>query len=138
MKKENKPAYIDRTKRTRRGPERVKDPRTILVRSRFNKSEVEYIDAQRGPLKRAEWLRCAALNKLTPPAPVIPALNFEAWRSLARTTGNLNQVTKNFNTLLNAHCNLTQEKQIIASTLELIKELRAKLIGSSFFDKSDL
>jgi hypothetical protein len=137
MKKENKPADIDKTRRSRRGPERVEDPRIIFIGMRINKSEADYVDAQRGPLKRAEWLRCAALNKLTPPAPVIPALNLEAWRSLARTTANLNQVTRNFNTLLNTHCNLTQEKQIILSTLELIKELRDKLLGGKLLDESD-
>ena len=86
---------IDYRKISRRGPEPlpVKDLRTHVVSVRLNVAELAALDEHRAPvqMQRGEYLRCAALHRLPP---TIPALNREAWISLARAAGNLNAVTR--------------------------------------------
>lgn len=139
----NDKTEIDLKRRKRTGPSPVIDPRRTLVGVRLNDLEIEHVDAQRGALKRAEWLRCAALNKLTPPAPKIPALNLEAWRSLGRIGGNINQSTRNINLLMKTSSD--KEEQMYSSALKelselssALKEFRSKLLtGNNLFDHSD-
>ena len=88
-------ASLDHSKAARRGPDPLPadELRTFTVSVRLNAVELAALDAQRGPvqMQRGEYLRCASLHRLPP---TIPALNREAWVSLARASGNLNAIAR--------------------------------------------
>lgn len=96
----NKNKTLDISKHSRRGgfgkPKLPsEDVREHCVSVRLNKAELTQLDSKRGGYRRGEWLRMAALHQL---APVYPEINKEAWRELARSAANLNQITKHLNT----------------------------------------
>jgi hypothetical protein len=59
---------------------------------RFNRQEWETVEqkASGAGVTPTEWARLAALDRNPPPRRVIPELNEEAWRELARLTATLN------------------------------------------------
>jgi|MDTG01.4.fsa_nt_gb hypothetical protein len=86
----------DRPAKRRRGPAPM--PKTELrlhsVSCRLTDAEIETLDQRRGHVSRGEWLRRAALSK----APrIVPEINVDAWADLARTSANLNQLTRAIN-----------------------------------------
>ncbi len=89
----------DKSKRRRRGPAPLSeaDKRVHTVSVRLNDSELAWLDSKRilVNMQRGEYLRAASLNRLPPS---IPELNQQAWASLARTAGNLNQIAYRLNT----------------------------------------
>jgi hypothetical protein len=82
---------INTARQSRRGRTALEDPRTHCVSVRLNCDELSILNAKRGPMKQGEWLRCAALDKLPP---VVPEINQEKWRELARAAANLNQISR--------------------------------------------
>lgn len=82
---------INTARQSRRGRAALKDPRTHCVSVRLNRDELSMLNAKRGPMKQGEWLRCAALDKLPL---VVPEINQEKWRELARAAANLNQISR--------------------------------------------
>ena len=64
-----------------------------VISVRLNAAEAAALDEHRAPVRmqRGEYLRCAALHRLPP---TIPALNREAWVTLARASSNLNQISR--------------------------------------------
>ena len=58
---------------------------------RLTDAELAGVDAARGKVSRGEYLRLAALKA---PPRVVPEINREAWAALARSSGNLNQLTR--------------------------------------------
>ncbi|MBO1560700.1 hypothetical protein [Yersinia pseudotuberculosis] len=59
--------------------------RIHCVSVRFNKKELELLNANRG----SEWLRLTSLDRLPP---VVPAINVEAWKSLSDISQKLNRL----------------------------------------------
>lgn len=53
--------------------------RSHCVSVRLNDEELTLLNEKRGRHRKGEWLRLSLLNKL--PA-VVPAINFEAWKTL--------------------------------------------------------
>jgi len=88
----------DESRRRRRGPVPLDaiDRRGHTVSVRLNDSELARLDSQRDAvqMQRGEYLRAAALHRLPP---TIPAVNREAWASLARSAANLNQIARRMN-----------------------------------------
>ena len=65
-----------------------------------------------------QWLRSASLGRPIPNP--IPEANGNAWAGLAKLASNVNQIAK----ALNSHNHIETDE-----VLQLIKEVRAKLIG---------
>lgn len=83
-------------KKRRYGPEPkpLHEQRRHPVSCRLNDAELAQLDARRGQVSRGEWLRLAALSK---PPRIVPHVNKIAWADLARSAGNLNQITRAIN-----------------------------------------
>lgn len=63
--------------------------RIHCVSVRFNKKELELLNANRGNTSKGEWLRLTSLDRLPP---VVPAINVEAWKSLSDISQKLNRL----------------------------------------------
>lgn len=122
------PASIDHRKAARRGPEPlpVGELRIFTVSVRLNAVELAALDVQRRPvqMQRGEYLRCAALHRLPP---TIPAVNQLAFQQLARSAGNLNQVSTSINRAARGSPIPAPSIQEIASMLD---DFRRTLIGA--------
>ncbi|MHB1266569.1 MAG: plasmid mobilization protein [Acidithiobacillus ferriphilus] len=100
---------------------RTRDPqkkRTHTLSARFNNDEIRQINTRRGRMTSGCWLRSAALGRPIPNP--IPEANGQAWAGLAKLASNINQIAK----ALNSHTHVDT-----VEVLQLIKEVRAKLIG---------
>jgi len=114
---------INKTRAKRqRGRIAVEDPRTHCISVRLSDEELSLLNTKRGNMKKGEWLRCAALDKLPP---VVPEPNIKKWQELGKVAGNLNQI---------AH-KLNKKSGIDESEFNyihhIINEFRAALIGVS-------
>lgn len=101
---------------------RTRDPqkkRTHTLSARFNDEEIKQINTRRGRMTSGQWLRSASLGRAIPNP--IPEANGLAWAGLAKLASNVNQIAK----ALNSHDYSTEANEV----LQLIKEVRAKLIG---------
>lgn len=108
---------IDISRNRRHGPVPL-DPalkRIHSVNVRLNDSELEELDAARGPYQRAAWLRMSGIGKMPP---TIPAINQKAWTALSTVVANLNQ----YQAAINA--NLLHHTKSDAIPSEVIEELR--------------
>ena len=83
-----------RAKRGRK-PKSAPDKRQHLVACRLTDAEQAQLERERGALSAGEWLRTLALARRLPRA--IPEINLEAYRALARSAANLNQLTRRAN-----------------------------------------
>lgn len=68
--------------------------RTHRVSVSFDPQEWASVEARRGGMSRAAWLRAAALAQLPHQ---VPAINRQAYAELARTAANLNQISRRLN-----------------------------------------
>lgn len=123
---------IDESKRRRRHFATAvladEDKRTHCVSTRLNVRELAQLDELRKQvnMERGEYLRTAALHQLPP---TIPAINREAWSSLASTTANLNQIARALN--------MTGDVQM-EEVRSALKSLRTQLINiGGVFDESE-
>ena len=101
---------------------RTNDPakkRTHTLSARFNDEELAQITTRKGRMTSGEWLRSASLGRPIPNP--IPEANSQAWAGLAKLASNVNQVAK----ALNSQTYNDEASEV----LQLIKEIRAKLIG---------
>ena len=101
---------------------RTRDPqkkRTHTLSARFNDEEMRQINTRRGRMTSGQWLRSASLGRPIPNP--IPEANSQAWAGLAKLASNVNQIAK----ALNSHTYTAEATEV----LQLIKEVRAKLIG---------
>lgn len=98
------------------------DLRSHCVSVRLNKSELADLDERREGtgMQRGEWLRAAALSAVPTP---IPPLNRQAWAELARSSANLNQLTRHLNESAGA------DSQTVLAMAEL-KTFRLALISA--------
>ena len=113
-------------KRKRRGPKRLAalDLRTHTVSVRLNPRELADLDTARHmvQMQRGEYLRDAWMGKLPP---TIPPINREAWLSLARVAGNLNQRQRQIND--GSQSDYPPEQ--LTELLQQVQRLRVELIG---------
>ena len=109
---------INEERKKRRGPTPVDDPRIHSVNVRLNDVELALLDGKRGSMAKAEWLRCAAIDKLPT---LIPAINRETHADLAKVGVNLNQIARQ----LNIDPTGKSWEEIIA----LLKSVRNALLG---------
>lgn len=127
----------DESKRRRRGPSPLDAAalRSHTVSVRLNAAELERLDRLRSTvsMQRGEYLRAGALSRLPP---TIPAVNREAWSSLAREAGNLNQLARHLNQSLGGageplDAALARELlRTLASNQRLLGEVRQGLLGA--------
>lgn len=88
------PSPRPRAKRGRK-PKSAPDKRQHLVACRLTDAEQAQLERGRGALSAGEWLRTLALARRLPRA--IPEINLEAYRALARSAANLNQLARRVN-----------------------------------------
>lgn len=69
--------------------------RQHCVSVRMSPDELARLDAARCGVRRGAYLRAAWLGRPLPRA--IPDLNIEAWRALARSASNINQIAASLN-----------------------------------------
>ena len=88
------PSPRPRAKRGRK-PKSAPDKRQHLVACRLTDAEQAQLERGRSALSAGEWLRTLALARRLPRA--IPEINLEAYRALARSAANLNQLARRVN-----------------------------------------
>ncbi|EKN4714794.1 hypothetical protein FG465_003559 [Yersinia enterocolitica] len=98
--------------------------RIHCVSVRFNKKELELLNANRGNTSKGEWLRLTSLDRLPP---VVPAINVEAWKSLSDISQKLNRLISHLDAK-SSNSELTKTE--IFAVKRLINELRSCLIAS--------
>lgn len=112
--------------RRKRGPKplALADKREHCVSVRLNSAELADLDSARAlvRMQRGEYLRSASRGVLPP---TIPQINREAWASLARVAGNLNQ----YQQAINAGTVHGHPPELIQELAELVQKLRAELLG---------
>lgn len=110
----------------KRGPKplALADKRMHSVSVRLNSAELADLDSARAlvRMQRGEYLRSASRGVLPP---TIPAINREAWASLARVAANLNQ----YQQAINAGTVHGHPPELIQALAELVQKLRAELLG---------
>ncbi|MBC0788579.1 hypothetical protein FSG57_015120 [Escherichia coli] len=104
-----------------------KSLRTHCISVRLNHQELQLLNARRGEKSKGEWLRLTFLNKL----PVaIPAVNMEAWKSLADMSQKLNRLVLHLDTKSKGS-SLTQTE--LFAVKRQISELRMSLITADLW-----
>jgi hypothetical protein len=104
-----------------------KSLRTHCISVRLNHQELQLLNARRGEKSKGEWLRLTFLNKL----PVaIPAVNMEAWKSLADMSQKLNRLVLHLDTKSKGS-SLTQTE--LFAVKRQISELRMNLITADLW-----
>lgn len=110
----------------KRGPKplALAELRSHTVSVRLNSAELAHLDSARAGVRmqRGEYLRHASIGKLPP---TIPAINREAWASLARVAANLNQ----YQAQINAGGVHGHPPEVIQALAELVQKLRSDLLG---------
>lgn len=109
------------SRKRRRGPAPMPeaDRREYRVSVYLSAAELAALDDLRGGVSRGHYLRTAALE--TPP-PHLPAINLEAWRSLAPVASHLNQLARRVN---------VEDAPAIDVVHTELQKFRAALIGFS-------
>lgn len=100
--------------------------RTKQLIIRCTDEEIEQIDALRGPVQRATYMRSRSLGEAT--ITDIPALNTKAYTELARVGANLNQLLKQINT---SDSSDMFHKETIDMAIAEVQALRQALIGAT-------
>ncbi|ELY4080184.1 MAG: hypothetical protein E6017_16490 [Kluyvera cryocrescens] len=102
----------------------LKSLRTHCVSVRLNQDELQLLNKKRGDKSKGEWLRLASLDKL----PLsVPAINIEAWKSLAEISQKLNNLICHLDTKSSGG-ELTKTE--IFAVKRQISELRSCLTAS--------
>ena len=106
-----------RAKRGRK-PKSAPDKRQHLVACRLTDAEQAQLERGRSALSAGEWLRTLALARRLPRA--IPEINLEAYRALARSAANLNQLARRAN---------AADRLEISELVATLATFRAALLG---------
>lgn len=116
-------------RRRRRGPAPLDEieRRVHSVNARLSAAELAALDERRAAVRmqRGAYLRAAALLRLPPS---VPAINREAWASLARAAGNLNQLARHL-----AGSDAVELEAIRAA----LADFRRGLIGADLGDEGE-
>lgn len=104
--------------------------RSHCVSVRLNDEELTLLNEKRGRHRKGEWLRLSLLNKL--PA-VVPAINFEAWKTLGEISQKLNKLVAHLNSK-SYESPLTQTE--LFSVKRQVSELRLHLITADLWRAS--
>jgi hypothetical protein len=96
--------------------------RTHCVSVRLDDDELSELNARRGKMERASWLRAAALSSV--PA-IIPPLNTEGIRLLSTCSNNLNQIAHQLNQ------GAGFDTKQLSEALNEVQALRRLLIGAN-------
>ncbi|HUH58409.1 MAG TPA: hypothetical protein VL020_07900 [Pseudomonadales bacterium] len=99
--------------------------RTKQLIVRVTEEELEKIDALRGPVQRAVYMRQKSLGEAT--ITDIPAINTKTYQELAKVGGNLNQLMKQINS---SDSGDMFHHELIEQALAEVNELRQALIGA--------
>jgi hypothetical protein len=113
------------TKKRRHGPapKKPEDMRTRQVNARLTEAEYKaLITGKPAGVPVGVWLRTRALKRRLPRA--IPEVNQQAWASLARVSGNLNQLARAIN-----EGRADRPAVDLAELRRLVDDLRRELIG---------
>ncbi len=106
--------------------------RTYTISVRVNAREYAALAARRdaaGIKEMGAFLRMAVLAQ-QPPRAVVPAMNREAWRDLARTASNLNHLTAHLNAgNLRNPGGTAQIEAVLATLTAEVRQLRLALLG---------
>ncbi|EKS6587299.1 hypothetical protein [Citrobacter sp. Cb127] len=101
--------------------------RSHCISVRLNDEELTLLNEKRGRHRKGEWLRLSLLNKL--PA-VVPAINFEAWKSLSEISQKLNKLVAHLDNKSQGS-SLTQTE--LFAVKRQISELRINLVGADLW-----
>jgi len=93
---------------------------------RVSEDELEKIDALRGPMQRAVFMRQKSLGEST--ITDIPAINTKAYSELARVGSNLNQLMKKIN---QSDSEDMFHSDLINEAIDQVNALRQSLIGAT-------
>lgn len=104
--------------------------RSHCVSVRLNDEELTLLNEKRGRHRKGEWLRLSLLNKL--PA-VVPAINFEAWKTLGEISQKLNKLVAHLNSK-SFESPLTQTE--LFAVKRQVSELRLHLITADLWRAS--
>ncbi len=98
---------------------------------RLNNEELTLLNEKRGRHRKGEWLRLSLLN--TVPG-VVPAINIEAWRSLADLSQKLNKIVFHLdNKSAGSHLTKTE----LFAVKRQISDLRLHLITADLWRNPD-
>jgi hypothetical protein len=111
---------INKNRAKRRGRNPLDDPRIHCISVRLNDEELAILNSNRANMKKGEWLRCAAVDRLPT---VVPEPNKQKWLELAKAANNLNQVARRLNELMNI-----DEAQFVL-VRKILNEFRSSLLG---------
>lgn len=100
------------------------------VSVRLNNEELDLLNEKRGQHRKGEWLRLSLLNKL--PA-VVPAINFEAWKTLGEISQKLNKLVAHLDSK-SYESPLTQTE--LFAVKRQVSELRLHLITADLWRAS--
>ena len=125
----------DDKKKRRHGPipKPEHEQRRHAVSCRLTDAELARLDSLRGVVSRGEWLRLAAMSR---PPRIVPEINKVAWADLARSAGNLNQITRAVN---EGKLPVADRAKVGAQLMQLradMDQLRRILIGQEAPDES--
>ena len=104
--------------------------RSHYVSVRLNDEELTLLNEKRGRHRKGEWLRLSLLNKL--PA-VVPAINFEAWKTLGEISQKLNKLVAHLDSK-SYESPLTQTE--LFAVKRQVSELRLHLITADLWRAS--
>ncbi|EBT8647034.1 hypothetical protein OP068_003123 [Salmonella enterica] len=108
-----------------------KQLRSHCVSVRLNNEELTLLNEKRGRHRKGEWLRLSLLN--TVPG-VVPAINIEAWRSLADLSQKLNKIVFHLdNKSAGSHLTKTE----LFAVKRQISDLRLHLITADLWRDPD-
>ncbi|EIX9043933.1 hypothetical protein AAHW44_23750 [Klebsiella variicola subsp. variicola] len=104
--------------------------RSHCISVRLNDEELTLLNEKRGRHRKGEWLRLSLLNKL--PA-VVPAINFEAWKTLGEISQKLNKLAAHLDSK-SYESSLTQTE--LFAVKRQVSELRLHLITADLWRAS--
>ena len=101
--------------------------RTHCVSVRLNDTELQLLNAKRGPTSKGQWLRIASLQKLPT---IVPTVNIDTWKTLGEINQKLNRIALHIDSK-------SKDSQLTHTELFAVKrqleELRTNLLSDSIW-----
>lgn len=103
--------------------------RTHCVSVRLNDTELQLLNAKRGPTSKGQWLRIASLQKLPT---IVPTVNIDTWKTLGEINQKLNRIALHIDSK-------SKDSQLTHTELFAVKrqlqELRQHLLNADTWSK---